>query len=293
MLGIDEKNWLVEKLYEQHEYAADRKLDKLNEKNEVYEAYFGLGHSIKLLDQPGVFKVSPAGLVFGNYILQQFAPTQADFEWMDMGTGSGVLALLLRDLGCKKIIASDVSSAAIENALQNELRNFHSKEIVFFKSDLFSGLKRGQKFDRIIFNPPGWRTPSEVFENQAAALARDNEIDLHSMFYGDKVLLKFLTELPVYLKSNGKAIVGLNSMVGIKDVLMQYRRGCAGRIPLKFRLRQRHTFPLLFYTETWLKLKQALLNEFNEQRRSNLAAFGLDSRGDLYWSYELIEISLR
>lgn len=209
---------------------------------------------------------------------------------LDVGTGSGVLALLLRDMGAKSIVGTDISAAAVNLAIRNETLNFGNRKICFTVGDLFSALPNElQKFDTVIFNPPGWRTPSVNLLEYLLAIDNPEELAVSAMFYGDGLLLKFLQELPFHLKESGRAIIGLNSLVGIKDVLGRYRNQHCDTCPLQFRLLERHTFPLLFYSEHWRKIAPRLLEEFSQWREQQRAAYSLDSQGTLYWSYELVE----
>ncbi|HTD03296.1 MULTISPECIES: methyltransferase [Oxalobacteraceae] len=290
MLGLNDKSWLVEKFYETH-YSkfSDRHQDN-REKLSTYDTYFGMGHSIRLIDEPGVFKISPAGLALGNYMLKTLRDDELKGGCLDIGTGGGVLAILLRDMGAEDIVGTDISAAAVDLAIRNEMLNFGDNKISFAVSDLFYDLpNKLRKFGTVIFNPPGWRTPSDDLLKHLTAIDNTEELAPSAMFYGDRLLLDFLQELPSYLQENGRAIIGLNSLVGIKDVLMRYRNKQCGACPLQFRLLERYTFPLLFYSEHWKKIASRLREEFSQWQERHQAAYSLDSKGNLYWSYELVE----
>jgi release factor glutamine methyltransferase len=290
MLGLNDKSWLIEKIYEKHYTQFSRRPLSNSREPCVYDAYFGMGHSIRLIDEPGVFKISPAGLALGNYVRKTLNDNELEGGCLDVGTGSGVLALLLRDMGAKDVVGTDISVAAVDLSIRNEILNFGNTEIHFTVSDLFSALPNVlRKFDTVIFNPPGWRTPSEHLLKCLLAVDNSEELAISAMFYGDRLLLKFLQELPCHLKTNGRAIIGLNSLVGIKDVLKQYRNQYCDACPLQFRLLERHAFPLQFYSERWRKIGPKLLKEFSQWKEQHQAAYYLDSQGTLYWSYELVE----
>ena len=68
----------------------------------------------------------------------------------DMGTGTGVLAILAKKLGAKEIIGNDIDDWSVENALENCTTN-NCKEIKIFKGD--SGLLASkQTYDVILAN---------------------------------------------------------------------------------------------------------------------------------------------
>lgn len=187
-----------------------------------YSTYFGLGHRIKLHDRPGVFKASLAGLSLGSYLLRGMEEHEVNGHILDLGTGSGVLALLLRSMGAKNIAATDISRAAVTLAQDNERLNFDAPLIRFSTADLFNGLPTDSCYDTLIFNPPGWRTPSPNLLAELNSKCGQHDIDPQAMFYGDEVLLRFLHELPPYINQRGRALVGLNSLVGIRNVFNRY-----------------------------------------------------------------------
>jgi release factor glutamine methyltransferase len=289
MIGVSDKSWLVDLL---SSVVADRPnlMPEIAADNgkPIYSTYFGLGHQLKMHDRPGVFKVSLAGMALGSYLLKGLAQDELTGRLLDLGTGSGILALLLRSLGARDITASDVSTSAVALALENEILNFRGSRIRFFSGDLFKGLPAGDRYDTVIFNPPGWRTPSEKFLDR---LRNGDGIDMtpETMFYGDEVLLRFLKDLPDKMNRTGRAIVGLNSLVGIRDVLARYEALYPTGAPLQFQLLERHSLPLLFYSPGWKRAEPLLREEFEEWRDSYGAAYTIDGQGRLYWSYEVVE----
>lgn len=272
---------------------------------ESYEAYFGLGHVLELVDRPGVFKVSPAGLALGDYLVRSVDPRTVRGPALDMATGSGALALLLRSMGVASITATDVSAPAVKAAAENELLNFPDNRIAFRETSLFDGLAHDGPFDLIAFNPPGWRTPSDAC-CRALEQTGISTLDLSAMFGGEKVLLGFLLDLPRHLTESGRAVVGLNSLTGIRGVLAEFAHRSSGsgsgsgfgsgsdsgERALEFRLIERHSFPLFFYTQDWQASREILLAEFQRWRKEAGAVFSIAADGTLYWSYEIVECRL-
>lgn len=263
-----------------------------------YDAYFGLGHLFSLHDHPKVFRVSTAGLSFGYYLLRGVTEPELAGRILDMGTGSGVQALLLRGMGARRIVASDVSPAAITVARDNEIANFGDGIIDFRVANLFDGLggdaaarDAASRFDLIVFNPPGWRSPSEALKSKLSGAG--GGLDLDAMFHGDSVLVDFLARLPRHLERRGRAIIGLNSLVGIGDVMQRanaaVRRECSGR--LRFRLLERIEIPLLLYTPSWQSAMVELIDEFDRWRRLHRSALQRTD-GQLRWYYEITEVTV-
>jgi release factor glutamine methyltransferase len=253
-----------------------------------YDAYFGLGHSLRLLDRPGVFRVSPAGLRLGD-LLVRHVEVPADDGWaLDMGTGSGVQALLLRSIGARNIVATDISEPSVKIAGENEILNFGDQAVTFEVGSLFDAPSADRAFDLIVFNPPGWRTPSPDCQEGLERLGLTG-LGPEAMFSGDRVLTEFLGRLPDHLTGSGRAIAGFNSMVGIQRVLADVRKQFGANYPLKFRLLERHTFPLFVYTEKWRASMGMLRAEFQLWKDHYGSAFSVHADGTLYFSYELVE----
>ncbi|KAA6175700.1 methyltransferase [Pseudomonas veronii] len=256
--------------------------------DDTYKIYFGLGQSLDFIHSPNVFKVSLAGIRLGHYLMRKFDSSFSDKRILDVGTGSGVHALLMRKLGNHDITATDISEHSIEQAKMHERMNFHQHAISFLTSDLFSSLPERQ-FQTIIFNPPGWRTPSASLTQRLKSIEQEGEMPIQSMFYGEEVIRRFLHDLPRYLSPTGTAVVGFNSMVGISDVLSKYNQSHQDTPPLAYRLMERHTLPLLYYSDHWRMISNALNKEFEHWSKQDMAAYSIDKNGEIFWSYEIIE----
>jgi release factor glutamine methyltransferase len=82
------------------------------------------------------------------------APAPHDPRIADVGTGSGAIALALaKELPLARIVATDVSSEALEVARANTARHELASRIEFIETDLLQGLPQ-QSFDFIVSNPP-------------------------------------------------------------------------------------------------------------------------------------------
>lgn len=256
--------------------------------DDTYEIYFGLGQSLNLVDSTEVFKVSLAGVRLGHYLIQHLDSLTSTKSFLDIGTGSGVHALLMRKIGNNQITATDISKQSIEQAKLHERINFKKNSISFLVSDLFKNIPE-QQFQTVIFNPPGWRTPSQSFLKTLKAIDQTGQIPIQAMFYGEKVISRFLDDLPRYLAPEGTAIVGLNSLVGISSVLSTYNKKHKGTPPLAYRLMERHTFPLFYYSPHWKTLRKHLTEEFEHWSKKDLATYSTDQNGNIFWSYEIVE----
>ncbi|MBI5144090.1 MAG: peptide chain release factor N(5)-glutamine methyltransferase, partial [Candidatus Omnitrophica bacterium] len=86
-------------------------------------------------------------------IIQRTAGIAHRLRILDLCTGSGNIAIALtKDIHNCKIVASDISEAALAVAKKNAALNGVFDRIEFIESDLFENIKGG--FDIIVSNPP-------------------------------------------------------------------------------------------------------------------------------------------
>lgn len=119
---------------------------------------------------------------------------------LDVGTGSGCIACMIAKYTDCRIIGLDISSDALNTALDNASRLNLFNKAIFRKSDIFSNVKPGESFDIIISNPP-YIPPSEKINIQKE-VTFDPEI---ALFTQDEKGLEF------YEKITGDAVNVLNS----------------------------------------------------------------------------------
>lgn len=79
---------------------------------------------------------------------------------LDVGTGSGCIACMIAKYTDCRIIGLDISTDALNTALDNASRLNLFNKAIFRKSDIFSNIKPDESFDIIVSNPP-YIPPSE------------------------------------------------------------------------------------------------------------------------------------
>ncbi len=104
--------------------------------------------------------IIPMGLAFGSgehattFMLLRALAARRDLAGasvLDVGTGSGVLALAARLFGAKKIVATDFDADAVRTARQNEALNFSQTLIDWHEADV-KKLRSGPRFDFVLAN---------------------------------------------------------------------------------------------------------------------------------------------
>ncbi len=102
----------------------------------------------------------PHGLAFGSgehgttFMLLRELTRRVDLEQtavLDLGTGSGVLALAARRFGARKIVATDFDPDAVRTARQNEALNFARPLIRWRRADV-KKLRATVRYDLVLAN---------------------------------------------------------------------------------------------------------------------------------------------
>jgi len=106
------------------------------------------------------FDESVVNMIAGNIDLVP------DSKVLDMGTGTGVLAIIAAQKGSHNVVATDINPQAVKNAKFNVQKlGFSSQVDVRGPADLFDSVK-GEKFDLIIFNAPWiYGEPKTVYDS--------------------------------------------------------------------------------------------------------------------------------
>ena len=136
---------------------------------------------------------------------------------LDIGTGSGCIAITLKKETNSIVTASDVSNDALDLARENASRN--NVEIDFVLSDVFSNIK--DKYDVIVSNPP-----YISFDEEIEDIVKDNEpyIALYAPNDGLYFYDKILSNCKEYLNNNFLIAFEIGYKQGnkIKDMAYKY-----------------------------------------------------------------------
>ena len=123
---------------------------------------------------------------------------------LDMGTGSGVIGILLAKNGAGSVLCADISPGALAVARKNARAFGLQTEIEFVASDLFSAIKKGRTFDLICANLPyvalheweGLMADVRGFEPKQALVGGDAGTELYE---------RYLEEIGGYLVRGGRS----------------------------------------------------------------------------------------
>lgn len=139
-----------------------------------------------------------------SFLLADNLPLLEGKSVLDMGTGSGFLALLAAKKA-RSAVAVDINPNAVGSALVDAQKS--GVEIEFRVSDLFSNVP--EKFDVIIFNPP--------------YLPYEDEYDKNAHVWcggktGRETIERFAREAPAHLNPGGVVALVFSSITGEEEV---------------------------------------------------------------------------
>ena len=138
---------------------------------------------------------------------------------LDVGTGSGVIALILaQKFPEAEIIGADISEDALGLARENAVR-LGIKHVRFVKSDLLEDL--GGKFDVIVANLPYISRHDR--DELAPEVLRDPEVALFAGEKGDEIIRRLIEVAPSRL--NGRGFLALEIGLGQESALLEFLRG--------------------------------------------------------------------
>jgi len=147
---------------------------------------------------------------------------------LDIGTGSGCIACMIAKRTHAQVLGVDISTGALQVALENTSKFELFNRAIFRKSDLFSNVKNTEQFDMVISNPPyiplteKKNLQIEVGFEPESALFADDE-------YGISFYEKIIEKSTDFLKPNGYLMfelgIGQSALVralmdekGFKDI---------------------------------------------------------------------------
>ena len=168
------------------------------ERREFYGRNFYLNHDV-LIPRPD----SETIIDFALKKLKEKAPEHIDI--LDLGTGSGVLGITLAaEYEHARVIATDISSGAVEVAKKNAQTLGVAERLTFAQGDLFAALENipTKKFDLIVTNPP-YLNPKEKNALQADIKDFEPDVALFSPKEGLAIIEKIALQAADYLKPHG------------------------------------------------------------------------------------------
>jgi len=131
---------------------------------------------VKIMQDDEMFCINTDTQVLGEFLNIKNKDTV-----LDIGTNTGALLLYASFFKPKKMVGIDINEKALDIASENmKLNNITNVELIHADGNIF---KYNEEFDVIIFNPPYFNTPDQIYgNNEYLALAKhENNFALESM----------------------------------------------------------------------------------------------------------------
>ncbi len=128
---------------------------------------------------------------------------------LDMGTGSGILAVKAAEKGAE-VTAADINPEAVEKAEEKAAEEGFEDRIDFVQSDLFSNIDG--KFDLVLFNPPYLPGEEGIGDEE---IWRGGE-------RGTELTERFLSQVDSYLAEDRECLLIISSRADYEDIVVRY-----------------------------------------------------------------------
>ncbi|HWY41609.1 MAG TPA: peptide chain release factor N(5)-glutamine methyltransferase [Chthoniobacterales bacterium] len=153
-------------------------------------------------------------------LVSEVRSQKSEVRILDVGTGSGVIALCLATKFPKaEVFAVDISEDALSLAKENAARLGLGSRVRFQKGDLLENLT--ERFDLIVANLP------YISMKDRSLLARevlhDPQVALFAGPAGDELVRRLIEQAPAYLNHGGLLAleIGINQAEGLTEFLGQ------------------------------------------------------------------------
>jgi len=193
-----------------------------------------------------------------SYLIKKHIKHYAKNQVLEIGTGSGILALEAAKYA-KKVTAVDIQKEVIKHCK----KTIKNDKITFKQSNLFQNIK--QSFDLIIFNPP--YLPDDP---------RIKDIALDGGKKGYELTEQFLNNANLHLKEDGKILLLFSSLTKqnkineiIENNLLNYEQIDQLNLP----------FEILY---VYIIEKSNLLKQLEKNKLTNPKKFSRGRRGLIY-----------
>lgn len=151
-----------------------------------------------------------------SFLFAENLGVKAGESVLDLGTGSGILAVTAAKKAAH-VFAVDLNPYAIRCAKDNAKLNHVSDSMEFLQGDLFRSFRMGVQFDLVLFNAP--YLPSESSEDETW-IGRSWAGGAN----GRLVVDRFISEVPVYLKADGRVLLMQSTLTGVEETIEAFAK---------------------------------------------------------------------
>lgn len=200
---------------------AQEALDRSQEETTPYTTII---HDKEFIVLPGVF--SPKYFRNTDTLFAEHLPIKKGDEVLEIGPGTGVIAILLTYRGAKRVLTVEINPMAIENTRKNIAKHGLEEKVEVHQGSVYSPIKEGEKFDVITWNLPfGF-----IKEGQKIS-------DIHKALYdpGYKATEEFITQADEYLKPGGHIYMGFSTSMGELKLIKRFCKRVSRQVRVIFK----------------------------------------------------------
>lgn len=146
---------------------------------------------------PGVFSPKYFG---STHVFAPLLPIVPGDVFLEIGCGTGILSVIAAERGAARVVAIDISHAAVRNTIENAKLHRVEDRVEAREGDIYSCLREGEQFDAIFWNMPF------IFIEEDYQYRSVLERALFDPGY--QLTQRFISEGRRFLKPHGRLLVG-------------------------------------------------------------------------------------
>lgn len=164
-------------------------------------------YEIELLSKPfDVFEnvFSPKYLPAADWFARKL-PIHKGMNFLEIGPGIGVVALMAATWGCRQVVACDINVDAVRNTRHNAKKHGVEDTVEVRHGNVYEGLNDGDTFDLIFWNVPFF---------MAEPTDHHDVLQLSITDPGYRAIRTYVAQADQFLKPGGKLMLGFSSTLG-------------------------------------------------------------------------------
>lgn len=151
-------------------------------------------------------KVCTDACLFGAFVANEIQSREDDMikNILDIGTGTGLLSLMLGQKLHAAIDTVEIDTSAFEQAKENITQSLYKEKIEIFNADI-TQFSTSKKYDYIISNPPFFEADLKSYDEKKNSAKHDTTLTLQKLLHNIDMLLNttgFFAVLLPYHRSN-------------------------------------------------------------------------------------------
>lgn len=173
-------------------------------------------------------KVGTDGVLLGAW-----TSVESSEQILDIGTGTGLVALMLAQRSPASVMALEIDEIAAQQALENVARSPWGNRIGVLCRDFrkFYAEKSDQKYDTIVSNPPYFANSLKCPDGQRNTARHNDDLSYEELLKGVSNLLSrngtFTVVIPMDASDSFKSIAFLHGLYPSRQLLVKTKPGAA------------------------------------------------------------------